>query len=92
MDGRLAPEDRFPTIIVEQTSARGQDFMQSGMAGLFSSGQHGMSAIASSSATWPANSIAMSAIGDDDPMAAATAVTLTGPIRTESMANAHRMR
>lgn len=92
MCGRLAPADRFPTIIVEQTSASGQDFMQSGMAGLFSSGQHGMSAIASSSATWPAISIAMSAIGDDDAMAAAAVVTLTGPIRTENMANAHRMR
>ncbi len=64
--------------------------MQSGLVGFFTSGQHGMSAIASSSATWLP--IAMPGIGADEAMAAAAAVTLTGPMRTASMANAQRMR
>lgn len=66
--------------------------MQSGTAGFFSSGQQGMSAIASTSGDWSAMSIVMPVIEPHEAMAAAAAVTLAGPIRTASMANAQRMR
>lgn len=90
--GMLAAADRLPTITVEHTSASGQDFMQSGMGGFFSSGQQGMAAMACSSGAWSAVSMAIPAIGPDEAMAAAAPLTVAGPIRTASMANAQRMR